>query len=341
MKTVLLAAGFGSRLWPLSTSEKPKQFQTLLGEQSLLQYSYELFSQITNPDELYVLTLRGLEHWVHEQIPAIPTNNVLTVPERRNTLPHTLFALNSITSARDEPVLFSGTDLFITDSNSFLASLRDCIEKMDHTAATQSITMACSSSGAIDTNAGYLQPGDAGVTFIEKPDLQTIHTLSEKGPLYKNTFTFIASAASLEPAFTAMDDRLAGQAKALLAADEEKRQAAFLTMPVCDISNAAFSHAPNITACVTDSDFVDLGTYASLHRINEKDAQGNVIFGSVVLDGNCTGNFIANHTDQPLVLIDTSDTVIVQTPWGNIFSPLAQASRIGDIYKQKINKHGA
>jgi mannose-1-phosphate guanylyltransferase len=106
MKTVILAAGFGSRLWPVSTSEKPKQFQKLLHGKSLLAYTYEHMQHVSSDDELYVLVLEGMQPLVREELPDIADDHVLVVPERRNTLPHTLWALTQITDSPDEPVLF-------------------------------------------------------------------------------------------------------------------------------------------------------------------------------------------------------------------------------------------
>jgi mannose-1-phosphate guanylyltransferase len=336
MKVVLLAAGFGSRLWPLSTSGKPKQFQTLLGEKSLLQYTYELFSQVVSPQDIHILTLQGLEHWVYEQIPGLTPESVLLVPERRNTLPHTIFALKSITESSDEPVLFSGTDTYIPDAKVFIKDVKSCVGKTKK--ASDVITIVCSSAERTDTNAGYVQlKKDHIDSFTEKPSVKEIENLSQKGPLYKALSTYITSLDGLKHTTRSMDSKLAAHAKKLLAAGTEDLQESFLAMPFCDISNGVFSHASNLTACVTDSDFLDLGSYAALHQINDKDKKGNVILGKVILDGESANNFIANHTDQPLIVIDANNMVIIQTPWGNFVSPIDQADRVGEIYKQKIH----
>ncbi len=80
MKTIILAAGFGSRLWPLSTSERPKQFQNFINDTSLLQHTYSLMSKVSEVADLYVLTLKGLEWLVVEQLPT--TNNEHTSKEK-------------------------------------------------------------------------------------------------------------------------------------------------------------------------------------------------------------------------------------------------------------------
>jgi mannose-1-phosphate guanylyltransferase len=337
MKVVLLAAGFGSRLWPLSTSGKPKQFHTLLGDQSLLQYTYELFSKIAEPQDIYVLTLQGLEHWVYQQMPDIKPDKILLVPERRNTYPHTLFVLKTIATSPDEPLLFAGTDFYLSDPDEFIKTVRSAMHKRAAQKTSKDTLLVCSSAESVDANAGYLTVRNDRVTkFIEKPDADALAALAKKESLYKNILTFITSLHTLG-AFKSGDHHIALAAKKLIDAEVQDVAAAFLEMPLCDISNTVFAHDKNLTATVTKSDFVDMGSFPALHEFNKKDKNGNVIFGKVILDGDSSNNFIVNHTDQPLVVIDAKDMAIVHTPWGNLSAPLAEAKRVGDIYKKDIH----
>jgi mannose-1-phosphate guanylyltransferase len=336
MKTVLLASGFGSRLWPLSISEKPKQFQPILKDRSLLQYTYELFKTFTPKDDLYVMTKRSLTHWIHQQLPDIQQSHILTVPDRRNTLPHTLFALSCLTKESDEQIFFSGTDLLVTEPKAFGASIRQLSKK--HT-DPKKIVMMLSNDGAPDPGAGYaVLDSTNGVTkFYEKPDLKTISELSRSGSFYKNTFAFYISRLALEEVWPNVDPSLANAARKLLAANNANRDEALLAMPICDISTAAFLHAPNIVGHTTDSDFVDLGKFSALYQVNHKDKQGNVVIGKALLEPDCKNNLVVNLTDEPLVVIALQSSVIVQTQHGSLVSPMDQADRIGEIYKQKIH----
>lgn len=337
MKIVLLAAGFGSRLWPLSTSEKPKQFQTLLGEQSLLQYTYSIFSKIAPVEDIHILTLKGLEHWVYEQIPSLPEKNVVIVPERRNTLPHVIFALRTITQGSDEPVLFSGTDVYVTDQPKFIEAVEATIRD-ESSKRSNDVTLIGSSSPRVDTNAGHLQVIDGRVTkYLEKPDKDTITQLSKAAPLYKNMFTFTTSLDGIKQMLPTMDESIARVSNVLIAVDGSDLTKAFLDCPMADISNAAFAHANNLAAVACESDFIDLGSFATLHQINEKDENNNVINGEVYLEGDCHDNFIYNNTGKPIVVIDTSRTAVVQTPDGSLFSPMNQSSRVGEVYKKQIH----
>lgn len=337
MKTVLLAAGFGSRLWPLSTSDKPKQFQTLLGDQSLLQYTYELFAKITPVEELYVLTKEDLKHWVIEQLPALNPNHIITVPDRRNTLPHTIIALRTITSSPDELVFFAGTDIWIESQTEFVTSLKACIAELERTKPSETITLVGSSAPRPDVNAGYLQVKDGAVIqYVEKPSHANIEQLAKEGTVLKTMFSQVLSLNALRAPLSDPHNELGPAVMKLLDASKADLWEVFLALPFCDISNAAFMFAPNLHAYEVKTDFADLGTFAALHKVNDKDEQNNVARGNVIFDGDCHGNFVINETTAPLVVIDTSDAVIIQTASGSLCAPLEQSSRVGEIYKQKI-----
>jgi mannose-1-phosphate guanylyltransferase len=335
MKIVLLAAGMGSRLWPLSTAEKPKQFQDLLGTQTMLQYTYDVFRKLTNPSDIYVLTLEGLDSLVSEQIPHIPDGNILAVPERRNTLPHTLFALRALTTSDNEAVLFTSTDSYIPDQSSFLDDLRPCLTQEN----TGQTTLVCTPARVADPTLGYANVTGGKITsFVEKPSLETLERMLEEGALYANSCTYITSIAAIRKTFPLMDSQAAEQASAFLEAGEETRKAAFLAMALRDISTAYFSYATDVNACVTRSEIVDLGSFSALYSIGDKDGRGNVVSGNVLLEGDCSNNLVINKTDAPLVVIDTSDTAVVQTPWGSLFSPLSKTGKVGEVYKSKLQK---
>ncbi|HUC89247.1 MAG TPA: sugar phosphate nucleotidyltransferase [Patescibacteria group bacterium] len=341
MKTVILASGFGSRLWPLSISGKPKQFQTLFGQESLLQHTYKLFSQVTDSSELYIMTLHGLEHWVYEQLPEISKSQVILTPERRNTLPHILFALNSVAESSDEPILFTGSDNLVFDTTDFKPSVTALTQhSQGGLAKTNRITLACHQTTVIDPALGYLilGPDNKRDRFVEKPNKQELQKLMAKHSCYKFPFTFVlsknAAAVGLE---SLADKKLVGLAKKLLSASPDSMQSALLNMPIVD-TKELFEKAPNIYGYPIDYDSMDIGSYPILWQINSKDDSGNAIIGDVVLGQNCRDNLVINQTDKPLMVLDTSNSVVIQTPDGTLCSPMPSAAAAGELYKTKIHK---
>ncbi len=335
MKTVLLAAGFGSRLWPVSTSDRPKQFHPLINGSSLLRYTYDQMSKVVARDELYVLILEGMEDLVLQELPEIDTARLVVVPERRNTLPHTLWALSEITEDKAEPVLFRGVDQYAVDEPSFLHSLSDCLNNY-HSAA---LTLLCSTYEKFNSNDGYCLVDESGAVlrFLEKPGEDEISGLANTHKILRSSFMYIASVQSVLGSLAELSDEWASGAQAVLTSGDENRKSLFLALPFLDISSALFQKSHKLRAEEIEYEFVDVGRFEEVYALNAKDKQGNVLLGRVLLSGDCKSNLIINKTSSPLVVISRSDLVIVQTEAGSLVSSFEEAYKVGEIYKQQIH----
>jgi mannose-1-phosphate guanylyltransferase len=338
MKTVILAAGFGSRLWPLSTSEKPKQFQPLINNESLLCYTYNLLRKVTDADELYVLTLQGLEQHVYAELPAIAENHVILVPERRNTLPHTLWALN-ILGAEDaeEPILFKSVDHFVVDPHKFLDSLSSSLPDLSKRPLRE-LTLLCVKADTYSSNCGYAVVDEhmCIVQFKEKPSEEAFRLLQQQGVMYSSPFIYACSKATMSGILMQNKTPLTVQAARLLGAAASERQEAFAVMPFVDISHALFQLAIDMRARAIEYDFVDVGRYTTLYELGSKDEFGNVVQGNVVLGNGCRDNFIVNQTKLPLIVNALNKTVIVQADAGSVVAPIQDIDAVGELYKTKV-----
>jgi mannose-1-phosphate guanylyltransferase len=335
MKCVILAAGLGSRLWPLSTPERPKQFQQLIGNQTPLQYTHGLLCQALSAKAVYVLTLSGLETLVHEQLPDMPQHNLIAVPERRNTLPHTLFALNQLADTDTEPLLFMPADMYYARPNDLLRAVRG-LEQVTTTTRTH---LLCAPASSIDRTLGYVLVDEAGAVaaFVEKPDAHTAKRLASSTGTYVNTMGYLTSAAAIRSQLGTLAAETGQLAAALLSAQSSQRTHTFLDMPFIDISHGLFEQADNLTALPIATPIIDIGKFSSLYAINKKDRHNNVTAGPVLFDGLSHGNFVVNRFDRPLAIINTQDSVVIQTPDGSLVAPLSHVDTIGDMYKQQIN----
>ncbi len=338
MKTVILAAGFGSRLWPISTSENPKQFQPLINGESLLVYTYRQLATVTPVDELYVLTLEGLEKHVRAQLPDIADDHIILVPERRNTLPHTVWALHALGGTPDEPVLFKSVDHYMRDADAFLASLSASTARYDRT--KPAVTLLCTEYTSFDHNNGYLLADDSRriVEYLEKPTEDMLEALRSKGSIYCSPFVYIACQSALEAALGKLDNEWSRAATKLVRAPESEFKQLFLGLPFIDISSTLFHDSKDLMMDTIKYDFVDVGKYDALYALNAKDVRGNVIMGEVVLSDDCQNNFICNRMPEPLAVVGCSDSVIVQTPHGSLVSSMKNANDIGELYKTRILK---
>jgi mannose-1-phosphate guanylyltransferase len=336
MKTVILAAGFGSRLWPLSTSEKPKQFQPLLHGQSLLAYTYGQMLKITPVDELYVLVLAGMEPLVHQELPSIADNHIIVVPERRNTMPHTLWALSQITTDPSEPVLFKSVDHYITNPDDFAASIKYRLDSYQTTDKSD-LTMLCTAYKAYNSNDGYCAVGASGelIEFLEKRPESEVERSAAKHTIYRSPMIYIATRKACLTILNNIKEGWSTDAKLTLNEDGRLRTEAFLRMPFMDIRHL-FEPSSTIRVNEIQYGFIDVGRFDELYALNDKDEYDNVCIGNVVIGRGCSHILAINERSEPLVVIGVSDSVVVQTLAGSLVAPFKDAAQVGEIYKQRI-----
>jgi mannose-1-phosphate guanylyltransferase len=337
MKAVILAAGFGSRLWPLSTPDKPKQFQPIIDGRSPLQYTYAWLSKIVAAKDIYPLTLTGLENHVKQQLPEVLADHVICVPARRNTFPHSIYAVSIISKADDEPILFTTVDHMIQQEEAFVVSVRKVVDQ--YSGGLASMLLLANNSSAFDANAGYMSVDNSGRihSFKEKPASADIDNLSAQDKrVLKDTAMFITSKKTFNDALATMPGEASDTGRALLAAPAGERDARFLAMPFVDIATGFYEKASGLGAVMTDGDYIDLGSFNSLYTVGEKDPQGNVIHGNVLVDEDSRGNYIFNQLENPLVVIHTNDSVIVQGVEGAVTAPRQSINKVGEIYKARI-----
>jgi mannose-1-phosphate guanylyltransferase len=336
MKTVILAAGFGSRLWPISTSENPKQFQPLINNVSLLKYTYEQLKKITPERELFVLILEGMQKSVFKELPHLDAKQMIVVPERRNTLPHTLWALSTITNTQDEPVLFKSVDHFILNEDAFLSSLKQVTQNPDWPA----ITLLCTAYKEFNDNDGYcLVDASNRITyFLEKPSKEAVEDAVQKGTVYRSPFVFIATKRAMSEVLDELEEEWTPDAKVVLRASGAELKQSFLNLPIIDISTAVFQKSQKMQLAKIEYNYIDVGRFQELYTLNTKDANGNVIVGNVLVAGDCHNNLLINTSPSPMVVISRSESVIVQTEAGNLVSSFEEAHTIGKIYKEQIHR---
>lgn len=153
---VIMAGGVGSRFWPMSTTEQPKQFIDVLGVgKSLLQLTIERFDDICDPANVWVLTNKKYFDIVHEQLPQVPTGNILLEPCRRNTAPciaYVSWRIKSIDPTAN--VIVTPSDHIVTDPVEFRRVIRECLSFTSETDALVTLGMKPTRP---ETGYGYIQ----------------------------------------------------------------------------------------------------------------------------------------------------------------------------------------
>lgn len=206
MKAVILAGGGGTRLWPLSTPEKPKQFHSLVSEKTLLQETIDRVSFL-EPEDIFIAINESFLHYIEKQAPNIPKENIIIEPALRDTASCIGFAATIINNrfGEDEVMAIIYSDHLIKNKQQFEESLR-IAEQIAASESTLNIVEVPALSP--NTGLGYVHLGPKWHTiddtdiyeiknFTEKPDLETAKKFVESGDYAWNTGIYVWKASTL------------------------------------------------------------------------------------------------------------------------------------------------
>ena len=328
-----MAGGTGSRLWPMSRELYPKQFLRLYGEQSMLQ---ETVTRLKGLETSNPLVICNEEHrfLVAEQLRQINqlSNNIILEPVGRNTAPAiTLAALSAIDEDYDPLLLVLAADHVIENIEAFHQAVNNAIPFAEQ---GKLVTFGIVPTGP-ETGYGYIQRGtefnnpSAPVfrvqRFVEKPDLQTALQYLETGEYYWNSGMFLFRAKRfLEEMATYRPDILDACLKAIETAQPDEQQefirvdkAAFIACPDESVDYAVMEKTTEAIVVPLDAGWNDVGSWAALWEVNNKNLNGNAVTGDVFTHNatNCYINtdekFIAAIGVENLVIVNTKDAVLI------------------------------
>lgn len=328
---VILCGGSGSRLWPLSRNSNPKQFLFLFGESSLFQQaifnSQNLISDNIEIHKTLIVANEDHRFIVLEQLSKFKVDpiEIILEPCSKNTAPALTVSSYAATSNDTDPILVvMPSDQMIKDGEEF----KIAVQKAIRLASSGSIVLLGIKPSSPETGFGYIkQESKKGefsefnvIEFKEKPDKRTAEKYIKDGNYSWNSGIFILKASLwlkaitefrsdiLEPAKDAFDTRTYDQKFIRLNADY------FNKIPNESIDYAVMEKAPNsfsLKVILLSSCWNDLGSWNALWQIEEKDKQGNVIFGdSMALD---TNNSLLYSSSRLTVASGVNDMVIVET----------------------------
>ncbi|MFC2457298.1 MAG: mannose-1-phosphate guanylyltransferase, partial [Prevotella intermedia] len=291
---VIMAGGVGSRFWPMSTIDKPKQFIDVLGVgRSLMQLTYDRLKGITKPENVWVVTNEKYCKLVHEQLPDIPVGNILSEPCRRNTAP--CIAYVSWRIKKSDPkanIIVTPSDHIVTNQDEFRRVVTNCLKFTSETDAIVTLGMKPSRP---ETGYGYIQADLTAPSarnkeifrvdqFREKPDVETAKKYISMNNFFWNAGIFIWNVSTIVNAFRIYQPgiaRIFERISEVLGTPDEQKQIDEV-YPECEgisVDYAIMEKAEEIFVCPADFGWSDLGTWGSLHLQSQHDLYGNAVIG--------------------------------------------------------------
>ena len=290
-----MAGGVGSRFWPMSTEDRPKQFIDVLGVgRSLMQLTFDRFEGICSPQNVWVVTNLRYKDIVKEQLPEIPEGNILCEPCRRNTAPCIAYVSWRIkTQDKNANIVVTPSDHIVTDCEEFRRVVKQCLKFSSETDAMITLGMKPTRPetgyGYIQADLSYSSPRNKEIFRVdsvrEKPDLETAQKYIKNKSYYWNAGIFIWNINTIinafrvyQPALNDIFESLSGVYGTPKEQEEIDRM-----FPECDnisVDYAIMENAEEIFVCPADFGWSDLGTWGSLLVQTPKDLYGNGVIGN-------------------------------------------------------------
>lgn len=321
----IMAGGIGSRFWPMSRTDFPKQFIDILNTgRTLIQSTYDRFAKFIPADNIYVVTSEQYKDIVAKQLPELPEGNILCEPSRKNTAPcvayisYKLHLLNP-----DANLICAPSDHLITDEEGFKEVCTAALKFTSHIKAL--VTLGIKPTYP-NTGYGYIQyephKVDENVykvkTFTEKPDLELAKTFIASGDFLWNAGIFVWQVKNIIKAFEKYLPEMAEVFEAEKSHFNTKQEQGAIERiyPQCvniSIDYGVMEKADNVYIIPSSFGWSDLGTWASTYDNLEKDYLGNAVAGDNVMVIDATNNMVHADNKKLLVLQGLDEFVIVDT----------------------------
>lgn len=336
MKFLILAGGTGTRLWPLSNDDLPKQFHSFLGSRTLLQMAYDRLD-FASPSDIYVSTNNKYEGIVLDQLKDLPKKNIISEPLKRDTAPCISFAMKYIGNnvGDDEVVTVINADQLIVDNNEF----ENVVKVAQMKASLGKFVLVSVQTKSPNPNLGYIQIDELqekidGVEvyslgkFVEKPDVDTAEVFHSSFKYLWNTGIFTWKISTFMNGLKLHASELYNNLNAIKDfkdceseySDFEKISIDFALMEKLSIDQ--------VVVIPADLGWSDIGTWETLFGELRGDERGNVIQGKFEID-NVKNSLLINKTKTPVVAYKLENMVCVYSEYGHL---------VGDMYDSSTLK---
>lgn len=343
MITIIVAGGSGTRLWPLSTPDKPKQLLSLIDDYSMIRNTYDRSTAFA--DEVYVVTEQSLVTELRRQIPELDDQHLIIEPGRRGTANCIVAALAHIVRyhSSDEPVAIYWSDHHIRDTKGFARAFSLAAEASSETGLVSLIGIEPTYPATV---FGYIEKGEAVSElgqafrvqrFKEKPDYQTAQEFLRSGNFLWNCGYMVATVDVYLDQFAKFAPVLKERFETLrtLEPQTEEYTRVYQDYESDTIDYAFTEKVDQLVVIAATFDWMDVGNFTDLYDSVERDEKGNYINGDNIHQIDVEGSYIRNEESaKPVAVIGLDNIVVVNTPNGILVARKDMSPRVGEIAKQ-------
>jgi mannose-1-phosphate guanylyltransferase len=321
-----MAGGIGSRFWPESRTNLPKQFLDLLGTgRTLIQWTYQRFKHICPQENIYFIINESYIHTLKEQIPEISDHNIISEPSRKNTAPSAAYFAHKMMAMNPKAnIIMSPADHLIMDERAFERSMYEALDFVNHHNAL--LTLGIKPTRP-DTGYGYVQYNTEEEidrvfrvkTFTEKPSLELARTFLKSGDFLWNSGIFIWNVAAIMEALQKYLPELNDVFQQAHTVYNTPREHAVIAELYAQCTNVSIDYgimekAKNVYTIPAYFGWCDLGTWESAYENSKKDYLGNAVYGENVMVIDASECMIKAPNKKLVVVQGLEQFIVVDTP---------------------------
>ena len=321
---VIMGGGIGSRFWPFSREDRPKQFLDFFGVgRSLIQQTFDRFNQIIPTENIYIATNKSYAALVKEQLPEITDNQILLEPTRRNTAPCIAYAAYRIQALNPNAnIAVTPADHLILHEQNFLMNIQ---KGLNFVAKFPSLLTLGVRPNRPETGYGYIQTQEGGTdniqkvkAFTEKPDYKLAKVFFESGEFFWNSGIFIWNVQTILDAFRMYLPDTANRLDQGLNLYNTSGESAFIEEHYPMFQNISIDYgimekANNVYMLMADFGWSDLGTWGSLYDLSEKDEDQNAVLKCKSLFIESGNNLLTLPEKKLAVIQGLNDYIIAES----------------------------
>jgi mannose-1-phosphate guanylyltransferase len=338
MKVLILAGGHGSRLWPVSTTQTPKQFQKFINDKTLLQLTFERHNFV-KPSDIFVATNQIYKDIVKQQLPELPEENIIVEPSKKDSGPALCFAMWFLKNkfGDQETVSISPADHIISDNQEYAQKIT-LGHKLSKQHSKFSIVEVKAKSP--NPNLGYAKIKDLFCEtngtqvytldkFIEKPDLETAKQFLKSYKYMWNTGYFIWPIGKF---FLELATHAPQLNQATNNLDINNIESSYNNYPAISIDYALIEKVTpeEILIIPAELDWSDIGTWQTLHEQLADSADDNLTQGEVHIEQS-SGNIVINNTDKIMTVIGVDNLSVIATDKAILVAPKADSKSLKEF----------